>query len=121
MALHEKYSAMGSDSLWHLLRPKLGCSHKRVHRQMRLAGVPSVRRRAYKTATNFNHSHPAAPNLLRQNFSFQRPDRTWRGDITYIPTRDGRSGKYESVWYTPEHVSQRRPLRNIPLNNAHAP
>ena len=33
--LHEKYPAMGLDSLYHLLKPEFGCSRKRVHRQMR--------------------------------------------------------------------------------------
>ncbi len=44
--LHEKYPAMGLDGLYHMLKPKFGCSRKRVHRQMRIAGVSSVRRRA---------------------------------------------------------------------------
>lgn len=62
--LHEKYPAMGLDSLYYLLKPEFGCSRKRVHRQMRLSGISSVRRRAYKATTNSNHSHPIAPNLL---------------------------------------------------------
>ena len=80
--LHEKYPAMGLDSLYHLLKPEFGCSRKRVHRQMRLAGISSARRRAYKATTNSNHSHPIAPNLLMRNFTFQRPDQAWVGDIT---------------------------------------
>ncbi len=44
--LHEKYPAMGLDGLYHMLKPEFGCSRKRVHRQMRIAGVSSVRRRA---------------------------------------------------------------------------
>ncbi len=36
--LHEKYPAMGLDSLYRLLKPEFGCSRKRVHRQMRLPG-----------------------------------------------------------------------------------
>ena len=88
VALHEKYPAMGLDSLYHLLKPEFGCSRKRVHRQMRLAGVSSARRRACKAATNSNHSHPIAPNLLMRSFTFQRPDQAW-GDITYIPTGEG--------------------------------
>ena len=32
--LHEKYPAMGLDSLYHLLKPEFGCSRKRVHRQI---------------------------------------------------------------------------------------
>lgn len=84
--LHEKYPAMGLDSLYHLLKPEFGCSHKRVHRQMRLSGISSVRCRAYKATTNSNHSHPIAPNLLMRNFTFEHPDQAWVGDITYIPT-----------------------------------
>ena len=87
--LHEKYPAMGLDSLYHLLKPEFGCSRKRVHRQMKLAGISSCRRRTYKVTTNSNHSHPVAPNLLMRNFVFQRPDQAWVGDITYIPTGEG--------------------------------
>ncbi len=87
--LHEKYPAMGLESLYHLLRPEFGCSRKRVHRQMRIAGISSVRRRAYKATTNSKHSHPIAPNLLMRNFSFEHPDQAWVGDITYIPTGEG--------------------------------
>ena len=73
---------MGLDSLYHLLKPDFGCSRKRVYRQMRLAGISSVRRRSYKTTTNSNHTHPIAPNLLQRNFYFDRPDQAWVGDIT---------------------------------------
>lgn len=87
--LHEKYPALGLDSLYHLLKPEFGYSRKRVHRQMRLAGISSVRRRTYKRTTNSSHSHPIAPNLLQRNFRFDRPDQAWVGDITYIPTGEG--------------------------------
>ena len=64
--LHEKYPAMGLDSLYRLLKPEFGCSRKRVHRQMSLAGISSVRRRAYKKTTHSNHSHPigSLPNFV---------------------------------------------------------
>ena len=87
--LHEKYPALGLDSLYRLLKPEFGCSRKRVHRQMWLAGISSVRQRAYKRTTNSNHSHPIAPNLLQRKFTFDRPDQAWVGDITYIPTDEG--------------------------------
>ncbi len=84
-----KNTPMGLDSLYHMLKPEFGCSRKRVHRQMRIAGISSARHRAYKATTNSNHSHPIAPNLLMRNFSFKRPDQAWVGDITYIPTGEG--------------------------------
>lgn len=88
LELHQKYPAMGLDSLTCMLKPEFGCSRKRVHRQMRMLGIYSARRRAYKTA-NSRHSQPIAPNLLMRNFSFHRPDQAWVGDITYIPTAEG--------------------------------
>ncbi len=117
MELHEKYPAMGLDSLYHLLKPEFGCSRKRVHRQMKLAGISSLRRRAYKATTNSNHNNPIAPNLLMRNFAFERPDQAWVGDITYIPTGEGwlylakAFGTAGGVWHPPEHVPQGRPLR----------
>jgi len=68
--LHEKYPAMGLDSLYHLLKPEFGCSRKRVHRQMRIAGISSARRRVYKATTNSNYSHLIAPNLLMRKLLF---------------------------------------------------
>ncbi len=87
--LHEKFPALGLDSLYHLLKPEFGCSRKRVHRQMQLAGISSSRQRAYKATTNSNHSHPIAPNVLQRNFTFKLPNQAWVGDITYIPTSEG--------------------------------
>ena len=87
--LHQKYPALGLDSLHHMLKPEFGCSRKRVHRQMRVAGIVSARRRAYKATTNSRHSHPPAPNLLQRKFYFERPNQAWVGDITYIPTGEG--------------------------------
>nr|WP_300169376.1 IS3 family transposase [uncultured Flavonifractor sp.] len=81
----EVYTKFGIVSL----KPEFGCSRKRVHRQMRVAGIVSARRRAYKATTNSRHSHPPAPNLLQRKFYFERPNQAWVGDITYIPTGEG--------------------------------
>ena len=72
-----------------MLKPEFGCSHKRVHRQLRLAGIVSGRHRAYKVTTNSRHSYPPAPNLLQRKFSFDQPNQAWVSDITYIPTAEG--------------------------------
>lgn len=87
--LHEKYPAMGLDSLHHLLKSQFRCSRKRVHRLMKKLNIHSLRRKAYKNTTNSNHKHPIAPNLLCRNFSFSQPNQAWVGDITYIPTDEG--------------------------------
>lgn len=89
VTLHEKYPAMGLDSLHHTLKPQFLCSRKRVHRLMKQLNIHSLRRKAYKKTTNSNHTHPIAPNLLDRNFSFPQPNQAWVGDITYIPTDEG--------------------------------
>ena len=88
--LHQKYPAMGLDGLYHMLKPEFGYSRKRVHRQRRIAGIVSVRHRAYKATTNSRHGYPAAPNLLKRNFCFEQSNQAWVGEITYIPTGEGR-------------------------------
>ena len=87
--LHEKYPALGLDSLYHMLKPAFHCSRGRVHRLMKAAGIHSQRKRAYKATTNSRHNCPIAPNLLQRQFTFSRPNQAWVGDITYIPTGEG--------------------------------
>jgi len=89
LRLHQRYPALGLDSLYHLIRPQLSCSRKRIHRLMNEMNISSTRRRAYKATTNSRHAHPIAPNLLARRFSFDKPDTAWVGDITYIPTGEG--------------------------------
>ena len=72
--LHEKYPALGLDSLYHMLKANNSCSRGRVHRLMKAAGIHSMRKKAYKATTNSRHSHPIAPNLLKRQFSFEQPN-----------------------------------------------
>lgn len=69
VALHEKYPALGLDSLYHMLQPEFGCSRPRVHRLMKQADIHSHRHKAYKHTTNSNHRYPVAPNLLQRQCS----------------------------------------------------
>ena len=73
------------DSLCHLPKPEFGCSRKRVHRQMRLAGIASVRHRACKITTNSRHSHPVAPTLLKRNSFFEQPNQAWGAILPAFP------------------------------------
>ena len=70
MEPHQNDLALGLDNLCHLLKPEFGCPRKHVHRQMRLSGIASVRRWAYKVTTNSRHSHPIASNLLKAKLLF---------------------------------------------------
>lgn len=89
LSLHQRYPALGLDSLYHLIRSELACSRKRIHRLMNELNISSARKRAYKATTNSRHAHPIAPNLLARQFSFDAPNKAWVGDITYIPTDEG--------------------------------
>jgi len=65
------------------------CGKNRIARLMRENGIFSRLRRKYKATTNSNHRLPVAPNLLNQDFSADKPNTKWVGDITYIPTDEG--------------------------------
>lgn len=65
------------------------CGRNRVARLMRERDLRGRVRRRYRTTTKADERHPVAPNLLDRNFSAERPDQVWVGDITYIWTREG--------------------------------
>ena len=87
--LHHKYPTFSLACIYHTLKPQFHCSRKRVHKQMQLAHIHSVRHKAYKSTTNSRHSYSISPNLLKRNFSFNSLNQAWLGDITYIPTDKG--------------------------------
>ena len=87
--LHQKYPALGLDSLHQILKRQFRCGRNRVRRLMKKADIHSSRPKAYKRTTNSNHANPVAPNLLLRDFKFSKPNLAWVGDITYIPTGEG--------------------------------
>ncbi len=64
-------------------------SRYRISRLMKAAGLACKTKRKFKVTTDSNHSLPTAPNLLKRQFAVTRQNRTWTGDITYIPTEEG--------------------------------
>lgn len=66
-------------------------NHKAVLRLMRKLDIRSVarQRNPYRLRNNRYGSIHTYPNLLRRNFTSERPNQKWGTDITYIPTRQG--------------------------------
>jgi putative transposase len=63
---------------------------KRVARLMRELEIQGVsRRRGRVRTTTPDAKAPPAPDLVKRDFSAERPDQTWVADITYVPTYEG--------------------------------
>lgn len=63
--------------------------HRRVGRLMRENGIVVERTRKFKATTDSNHTFNIAPNLLDRDFTADRPNQKWAGDISYVWTREG--------------------------------
>jgi transposase InsO family protein len=61
----------------------------RARSLMKKAGVAVKFRKRFKKTTDSNHKLPVAPNLLDRNFSVERPNTAWCGDITCVWTQQG--------------------------------
>jgi putative transposase len=62
---------------------------KRVARLMRQAGLEGISRRRRRSATQRDPRAQPAPDLVKRDFSAQRPDQLWVADIKYISTQAG--------------------------------
>jgi putative transposase len=68
----------------------LRVGRKRVARLMRELEIEGVsRRRGRVRTTTPDKPAAAAPDLVKRDFSAERPDQTWVADITYVPTHEG--------------------------------
>jgi putative transposase len=56
---------------------------------MRENGIIVERTRKFKATTDSDHTFNIAPNLLDRDFTAERPNQKWAGDISYIWTREG--------------------------------
>jgi transposase InsO family protein len=65
------------------------CSQKRIERLMKKHGIRAKTRRKFKVTTDSKHDLPVASNVLKRNFSPNRPNAVWGGDITYVWTKEG--------------------------------
>ena len=90
-SIHEHNKGrVGLDKLLDDMRLKFPhCGRNRLYSIQKAQGLYSIRRRQFEATTNSNHNYPVAPNLLRQNFHVNAPNKVWVTDITYIRTGEG--------------------------------
>ena len=87
---NDSYETYGSPRIYRELQAQgVACSENRVARLMRLYHIRAKQTRRYRVTTKRNKSHPVAPNVLKRDFTADRPDQKWLSDITYIPTLEG--------------------------------
>ncbi|SNT40139.1 Transposase InsO and inactivated derivatives [Tropicimonas sediminicola] len=67
----------------------LDVGHRGVGRLMSQNGISVKRSKKFKATTDSDHSFNIAPNLLDRDFSADRPNRKWAGDISYVWTQEG--------------------------------
>ena len=80
----------GSPRIWDALRKEsIRCSKNRIARLMQINGLAAAQKRKFKATTNSKHTWPIAPNLLKRNFTINKPNRIWVTDISYIWTWEG--------------------------------
>jgi putative transposase len=73
-----------------LLQQGVACNVKTVAKQMKSAGIQAKTTKKFRICTtDSNHSLPVAENILNRDFTADKPNEKWVGDITYIPTRAG--------------------------------
>ena len=65
------------------------CSENRVARLMKAADIQSRLARKFVITTDSKNTLAPSPDLLKRNFSVERPDKAWVSDTTFIPTREG--------------------------------
>ena len=90
---HTSQERYGSPRVHHELRTQgERCSAKRVARLMRERGLCVVPRRGFVATTNSKHAQPVAPNRLNRQFEVEVVEglnRSWAGNITFIPVGGG--------------------------------
>ena len=91
--VHERnFECYGYPRVWHELRrqgEQVGRDH--VARLMRDEGIRGAKRRGKPWRTTIADPHAQkAPDLVNRDFTADRPDRLWVGDLTYLRTWEGR-------------------------------
>jgi putative transposase len=84
------YSVYGAHKLWKAAR-RAGhdIGRDQVARLMRQAGIRGVKRGRRVITTRRDDKAPRSPDLVKRNFTAERPNALWVTDLTYVPTWSG--------------------------------
>jgi len=96
-AVHAADNTQGAPRITAELNAQLGDSapvgervnHKRVARVMRLEGIRGYMKKRRVRTTIPEPSGQKHPDLLKRDFTAERPNERYVGDITYLPLADG--------------------------------
>jgi len=67
---NDSHGVYGSPRIYRELKDQgVACSENRIARLMRLRGLQAKQNKRFKTTTKRNKAHPAAPNLLKRDFT----------------------------------------------------
>jgi len=88
--IHKEYRSVYGSPRVHakLCRLGISCSRKRVAKLMKNHGIAAKMRKSWKKTTK-QGKRKAASNLVRQEFTKEKPNHTWVSDITYVKTKEG--------------------------------
>jgi putative transposase len=65
------------------------CGVNRVARLMKVADIKSKMARKFVITTDSKNTMQPAPDLLKRQFTVDKPDKAWVSDTTFIGTREG--------------------------------
>ena len=84
------YRVHGAHKLWKAAR-RAGheIGRDQVARLMRHAGIAGVSRKRRLRTTRPDPSAPRPPDLVKRDFTAERPNELWVTDLTYVPTWQG--------------------------------
>ena len=84
------YSVYGRRKLWKAARRAgIDVGRDQVARLMRAEGLRGASRAKKRFTTKPDSANPRAPDLVKRNFTAQRPDQLWVADFTYCSTWSG--------------------------------
>jgi len=72
-----------------LIKKGEACGRHRVARLMAKEGIVAKARRRYRVTTRQRQGAIPAPDLVKRDFTAERPHQVWTSDITYIWTTEG--------------------------------